>query len=315
MPGQSISAVLPLKIYGRHYLENLARTDILFTSLSRYAEPGLLKEIFVVVPARERREIMRSLEYWRSLPLQVINEDDILPVFRTYPRASGWVRQQLVKLYAANLSSSEYFVTLDPDVILCKRAAFSDVVVGGKAILQPEARGVHAAWWTGSARLLGVPEDLDRPGMFVTPAILSRSICKMLFDDLQARYRRDWSVVLLQSAKLKWTEYTLYYLTGERHGAIEQFHVIPSGPPQAHLICASHVWDQGDFACWDVEACFCPRDPGLFTIVQSAARVPAAEIRRVVQPYFRVERESSPRAVLKLRSLGEDVVRKTLGFV
>lgn len=312
---QSISAVLPLKIYGRHYLENLARCDILFTSLSRYAEPGLFKDIFVVVPARERREITRSLEYWKSLPLRVISEDDILPVFRAYSRVSGWLRQQMIKLYAANLSATEYYVTLDPDVILCKRMAFSDIVVGGKALMQPEARGVHREWWRGSARVLGLAEDLGRPGMFVTPAILSRSICKMLFEDLQARYRCDWSVALLQSVKLKWTEYTLYYLTGERHGMLERFHVTPSARSQPHLVCASNVWERPDFACWDADACFGSADPGLFAVVQSAARVSSAEIRCMVERHFRVERESAPRALLKLRSLGEDIVRKTVGFV
>ena len=63
-----LSGLLPLKISGRHYGENLARLDLLFSSLLHYT-PTLLDELLVVARADEadtdRRDISRS---WPELP-------------------------------------------------------------------------------------------------------------------------------------------------------------------------------------------------------------------------------------------------------
>jgi hypothetical protein len=57
----SLSAVLPLKVSGRHYAENLARLDLLFSSLLHFAAPGLLDELLVVARVDEADIIERHL--------------------------------------------------------------------------------------------------------------------------------------------------------------------------------------------------------------------------------------------------------------
>ena len=118
----AISAVLPLKAYGRRYIDDPGRCHILLTSLATFAPDDMFEEIFVVVPARERAHAEALRRDWQSLPLVVIDEEEILPAFRDHPLTlnAGWYRQQLIKLCAANLSKTEFFITFDSDVILTK---------------------------------------------------------------------------------------------------------------------------------------------------------------------------------------------------
>jgi len=117
-----ISAVLPLKAYGRRYIDDPGRCHILLTSLATFAPDDMFEDIFVVVPARERGHAEALRRDWQSLPLVVIDEEELLPIFRDHPLTlnAGWYRQQLVKLCAANLSKTEFFITFDSDVILTK---------------------------------------------------------------------------------------------------------------------------------------------------------------------------------------------------
>ena len=255
-PGQAqqLTAVLPLKVFGLDYIENLTRCDILFSSLRTYGA-GLLREIFVVVAAREEAHIREQLSIWNDLPLTIIKEDDLVPALTRFGCVSGWQKQQIIKLGIADLISTEYFLTLDPDVILCKPMTATDIFVNGMAILEPESRRNHASWWLGSATVLGIPSDLERPGMAVTPAILSRTVCRRLHDDLRKRYRCDWTVALLSRPNLEWTEYTLYYLTAELHGLLETYHMLPEHG-KARLFCRSNVWLLEQWERWDAEACF-----------------------------------------------------------
>src|SRR5260370_5367586 len=218
-----ISAVLPLKAYGRRYIDDPRRCHILLTSLPTFAPDDMFEDIFVVVPARERAHAEALRRDWQSLPLVVIDEEEILPAFRDHPLTlnAGWYRQQLVKLCAANLSKTEFFITFDSDVILTKPICVADIVLDGKALLEPEDRALHSRWWTGSGVILDVPVDLSAPGMAVTPAILSCTICRRLFQHLEDRSQQPWVVLLFRISPdnllLKrecdnWSEYSLYYL-------------------------------------------------------------------------------------------------------
>jgi len=141
----AISAVLPLKAYGRRYIDDPGRCHILLTSLATFAPDDMFEEIFVVVPARERAHAEALRRDWQSLPLVVIDEEEILPAFRDHPLTlnAGWYRQQLIKLCAANLSKTEFFITFDSDVILTKPICVADIVCDGKALLEPGDRAIH----------------------------------------------------------------------------------------------------------------------------------------------------------------------------
>ena len=308
----TIGAVLPLKIFGRHYLWNIARCDILLSSLSAYAQPDLLTRILVVVPGREYNQTARALSHWSNLPLQIISEDDLLPIFHQHKRVSGWYRQQLIKLLAATLLDTTYCLTLDPDVILCKPVRREHLLVDGKALLEPEARDVHRNWWSGSARVLQTDVRWDQPGMSVTPALLSRAICELLFKRIEGLYQDHWASALLNQRHHGWTEYTLYHLAAEHHDLLERYHSIPTAGGH-RLLCASNVWAKGE--PWDAARCFGDEDSGFFTVVQSHTGMTPVEIVKRLPSSLQTGREFAVSPWIRMRSLMEDVMRKTVGWV
>jgi hypothetical protein len=281
----AISAVLPLKVYGRRNLNDFARCRILFTSLAKFAPRDLFEDIFIIV----------------------VTEEDLLSILRSYPRVSGWHRQQLIKLHAANLVRTEFFITFDSDVILCKPVSAEDLLREGKALLQPHDRTAHPRWWAGSAKLLGLPVDLTSPGMAVTPAIFSRTICRRMFEHLEQQYRQASATVLLRRVRDNWTEYCLYYLVAERYRMLDAYHFLPTSSTDVHLRCRSNVWEKSEFDGWDLEVCFDSQVSGFFAVVQSSTGISPAAICNRLGAHLPVQGRLTPSAGHRLRSLWEDI--------
>jgi hypothetical protein len=193
--------------------------------------------------------------------------------------------------------------------------SYDDVVPGGKALLQPESREVHKRWWLNSAELLGVEPHLERMGIAVTPAILSREACNGLVRRLEERHARLWYEVLLSRYTIDWTEYTLYQLHLESSGRLDDFHVWPRADAKVRLHSAINVWGGDDFEKVDVAALFGPANPGLFAVVQSNSGVTPQRIAEAIRPYLNIpiqeyERSSSVRE--KMTELYGAGVRKTM---
>jgi Family of unknown function (DUF6492) len=313
-PTTSLSALLPLKVSGRHYGDNLARLDLLFSSLLHFA-PGLVDELLVVVRADEADFIGRHLEHWPELPLRVIVEDEHFAAFHRYTRPwqlRPWQRQQIIKLNAPALTAAPFVLTLDPDVVARRPMTRELLVSGGRAVLEPEERAVHRGWWRASADLLDVDPGLGRPGMNVTPAVLSTAVLSELQERLEVLGRRPWMDVLL-TAYCEWTEYSLYLLAAERAGLAERHHVWaddPSAPARLHVDPALSIWDAAGASRANVERLFTTDDRGLFAVVQSSAGMSAGEVAAAAADHLPVRTiPSGPPPVADGRSGLQDRIR------
>src|SRR4051812_30168884 len=198
----SLAALLPLKVSGRHYGDNLARVDLLFSSLAHFSAPGLFDEIVVVVRVDEAEVIRRHISQWPELPLRIVLEDEHFPAFRRFTRPwqiRPWQRQQIIKLNAPAFTDADFVLTLDPDVMAVKPVDRGLLFPDGRGILEPESRAVHRRWWLDSADLLEVDPGLERPGMNVSPALLSTAVLREVHRRLEAMAGRPWMDVLLTS--------------------------------------------------------------------------------------------------------------------
>ena len=288
-----LSGLLPLKVSGRHYGENLARLDLLFSSLLHYATPGLLDELLIVARADELDVIDRHLSRWSELPLRIVVEDEHFPAFRRFTRPwqiRPWQRQQIIKLNAPALTSSPFVLTLDPDVVAVKRISRELLLPDGRAVLEPEARSVHRRWWQDSADLLDVDPALERPGMNVSPALLSTAVLGEVQRRLEDIGGRPWMEILLTSY-CDWTEYTLYLLAAERAGVLGSHHLWadhPKAPAHLHTHPAFSIWDSAAASPAQLERLFASEDPGLFAVVQSNSGLPPSEVAAVAEGHFPV---------------------------
>jgi uncharacterized protein DUF6492 len=310
----ALTAVLPLKTVGSHYAENLGRCDLLMASLRAFSAPGLWRKIYVICPGSEARSVERAARAWQGLPIEVTGEDDLLPFFDRYPKTPGWFRQQLIKLNVASSLDTDFFLTLDPDVLLCKPVTFDDLCPGGRALTTLEPRRAHPEWWAASAALLGAEPDLDARGLSVTPALLSREICLGLAAELGRRHGVDWRDALLAALPSKWTEYTLYWLAAQKLGLADRFHLDPSEAGGRQLLAAGqNVWSKDDWASWRPERCFDPAEPGFFCVVQSNTRVPPDAVARRIAPHLAVDVRHRAGALGEIASVFEDARRKLFG--
>jgi hypothetical protein len=294
----SLSALLPLKVSGRHYGENLARLDLLFSSLVQFA-PGVLDELLVVVRNDETDQIGPYLDQWPDLPIRMVVEDDYFPAFKRFSRpwqVRPWQRQQVIKLNAPALTNADFVLTLDPDVLALRPVTRELLCAGDRALLEPEPRSVHPQWWRDSADLLDVEPGLERRGINVTPAILSTAILKELQTRLEAVGGRPWMDILLTSY-CDWTEYTLYLLAAERASLVERFHVWgdePGAPARLHADPSLSIWGGADAGREDVARLLRAEDPGLFAVVQSSSGLTSSDVAAAVAEHFPVRRCRSP---------------------
>jgi Family of unknown function (DUF6492) len=297
----SLAAILPLKVTGRHYGENLARLDVLFSSLLHHAAPGLLDELVIVTPQAEVRVAEEYAANWAELPLRVVGEAGHFEAFGRFTRpwqVRPWQRQQIVKLNAPALTDAEYVLTLDPDVLAVRPMTRRSLLPGGRALLQKEARSVHPQWWRDSAALLDMPVDLDALGMGVTPALLSREILLTLHDRLAECDGRPWMDVLLTSY-CDWTEYTLYLLAADHSGLLGcRHHVVEEGDggdvAPLQVAADMSIWGRETATTHHLERLLGGSDPGLFAVVQSNTGLPAEELTGVVAQHMPVRRTAAP---------------------
>jgi hypothetical protein len=284
----SIGAVLPLKVSGSYGGDDLNRAHILFASLTRFAEPGLFDDLWVVVPAAEVAQVEAAFARWRSLNIRVLSENALVPGLAAYPKMRGWRKQQIVKLAAATRMRSPFYLTLDADVICLKPLNRDKLIVDGRALMQYEPRSQHPKWWKSSARILRMSPMVGDPsvGATVTPALLARDLCLALMQELQkVTGAASWVDALCQLhlpwnprnwwpgrvLKLKWTEYSLYYLCAHKLGLLDRYHVTAGTTelPQRLLVHESHP-----FETWDTAYSFSDRCPGLFCVVGSKSGLP-----------------------------------------
>lgn len=295
----SIGAVLLLKVSGSYGVDDLNRCHILFSSLSRFAEPGLFSEFYVVVPPDEVEIVSTALARWSAFGLQVLAETELAPELAKYPKMRGWRKQQVLKLAIASRMQSRYYMTFDADVICLKPVSTDNLLPGGKALLQYEFRAQHKRWWPSSARILGMSPNVGEPGvgMTVTPALMATDLVLALQREISTVRGEYWVDFLgglhdpaaprnwLPSRYLmsRWTEYSLYYMCAHKLGLLEQYHVIAGTEayPQRLLVHESHPYEQ-----WETSYSFSNRCPGLFCVVGSKTFLPPAEVWQRVGPFI-----------------------------
>jgi len=288
----TISAILPLKTKGRHYADNVARCDILFSSLRHFTDPAIFSRILLIVPHDEFRSAQAHARAWSDFPIEVIDESAHFGVFRDYAaphQVRPWHRQQIIKLAAAEMIDTEYFMVFDPDVFALRRFDLETLLPGGRALTHLQPRRREQRYWEASAAILDTVPGLDEQGIWWTPTLLSRTLCRALYRRLEAVHGESWMRVLLSRYMVDWTEYTLYWLNAEREGLIDRYHAAPApGMPELHA--DESVWFAGrdgrGLQRWDAERHFGAEGNGLFAVVQSNTRIPVDDVVATLRPYF-----------------------------
>ncbi|GAA4483110.1 DUF6492 family protein [Gluconacetobacter asukensis] len=313
----NISAILPLKIRGRHYADNIGRCDILFSSLRHFSSPKMFARFVLVVPHDELDDVKKYAKAWSDFPIEIVDESLHFSIFSEFSRRHqirNWHRQQIIKLYAPALIETEYFIVFDPDCFATHKFNIDTIIIDGKALTHYQPRTAEPSFWRASAELLQLDPHLERNGLWWTPAILSRTLCLNLHGRLEELYQTDWRRVLLSHYTIDWTEYTLYWLNAEREGLLDQYHTSArSGEKTLHA--TESVWFKDSMKDWNAAHHFAMESDGLFAVVQSNTYISPQTVAEKLSPYFPISLQPYQRhAALGLRTaeLYSAIVRRGL---
>jgi len=197
-----LTLVLPLT------LDDLSRAALLASTLHKIAT-GSVHELIVLVPDQQQSLLEKAFVplLHEALPVRVLSESAVFtnPTLFSKNNAYTYSVQMALKLLVARHISTQFYVTLDADVLLIKPANINETIrtyvqtdlkasgdtttssTHAFGIYEDESRQVHAEWWLGSAAFLGISESRPnlakfRPhimsteegsGFSVTPAVLS----------------------------------------------------------------------------------------------------------------------------------------------
>ncbi len=302
-----MDAVLPLT------LKDYERSLILRRSLSLFFSG--LGSLFVVTPDHEYDAIVDRVSQHPEdgLKLEVLRETVVAPELRSFPRIRGWYRQQIIKLAIYEHIQSDFYLTLDADVIATRAVSPAQLVPGGRALCLVHFENVHPDWYQQASAVLG--EAFPRPAIChnVTPAVLARAgmaeLAAYLDDRWKARrFAGGWRGIrqhlarfrfgqplsglaawrLYLSSGLPWTEYAVYYSFLE---ATQRFFVYH----QEHntgIADEQHSFWRGnkvDLADWSHEHLFDDVGPPYFAVIQSNTGVTADQVRNKVGDRLKFE--------------------------
>ena len=175
--------MLPLKIAGAHYDENIERLRLLLDSFERFLDfPSPLRVFAICVPT-EMARVRDAFARYERVALELVSEEDVVPGIGAH-RAIGWYKQQVLKLAFARLAPAPFYLSLDPDILLCRRLQAVDLVRDGRCYTSWMAKTEHPQWWAASGEVLGIVPDRSTRGLNVTPNMLARPVAQALGERL-----------------------------------------------------------------------------------------------------------------------------------
>eukprot|EP01063_Lacrimia_lanifica_P005766 TRINITY_DN13491_c0_g1_i1.p1 TRINITY_DN13491_c0_g1~~TRINITY_DN13491_c0_g1_i1.p1 ORF type:complete len:452 (+),score=127.52 TRINITY_DN13491_c0_g1_i1:87-1442(+) len=244
-----------------------SRIELLVASLAKFYDPAGMHELLMVVPAADLEMFEKQAQTRFGVEnaqfrIRVVNEEDVAGVPKARQdallprlesrehggRGANYRMQMLYKLGAAAFVETTFYMTMDNDVFLKRKAAFKDFVRDGRALVQGKAKDSNhrQGWWEVAGRIVKsktcgfeVTKAHGDLVIGVTPAImhtdLTRDLLRFITDsypDPATGAKAPWHDIMFQFLSQKpwdrrgdWTEYTLYWSYACTVGAIERLHV------------------------------------------------------------------------------------------
>jgi hypothetical protein len=170
---------------------------------------------------------------------------------------SGWELQQIIKLGFANICKTNFYLTIDSDIVQFRAAGAADLFPDGdKALMGVETASDYNRLYTAefsasedsakrryyesSQHILGYDRPVSRSGLFFgeTPVVLSKGGVIEMFNHIEARHGEG--IVAVLSKYSGWTECSLYFQFLEMTGALEEIYTC--GNCNAVLSLEKSVW-------------------------------------------------------------------------
>lgn len=280
----TFTLLLPLRIDRARRVSDLERfLAIGLPSLHRYMAKECVAELLVVSPPEDLGRVRKRLVDTAQFPVRVVDEARLCP---SVADERGWYKQQIIKLAAAELIHTPWYLTLDADVVCVRHVNDSFLFPDGRAIWQRERVRAHPEWWEGSREVLGTSRKLDLGQVVtgVTPALIHTASARELLERLAAVDRGcHWAATLVRLQHLNWTEYSLYWTHLVDLDRVEHLYADSS-----HRLYGGHsVWSLqqlGPLNSTLLDAVFSPDSDYGFLVFQSTLELPLQTAASLLRP-------------------------------
>ena len=258
-------------------------------TLSHFFDSTSIKEFVLITPVKQISRLESFLQdfiigHLPNMPVfTLITDDECAPDVRNATMKDqkevplpGWVKQQLLKLSAAGLMQTPYYMVMDSDVFFTKHFKAVDlfkisdctemsVICDTHGQFAYQARNdefpifsrnsEQKEWMRATAATLKLHVPLDwRVAMGVTPQIFATDVPLQLSIFIQRRFRvTRWLQFLVDALsesfteangwKLPWTEYNLYWIFAHHVGVWDDYHTgvpVLQGKPSGRWTSLSH---------------------------------------------------------------------------
>ena len=151
------------------------------------------------------------------------------------------------------------------------------------------SKAEHPHWWAASGDSARDEPDPTRPGLNVTPQMLSRGVLCQLGAHLRGRLECDDPWLGLLDVEKRWTEYTLYSVFAEATGLLARHH--RDDLPRGRRLLGRSVWTPENFNNYSLAEIHADDAGAFFTVCASHTNVLPATLRGMFTDMLRcVER-------------------------
>lgn len=304
-----ISAVLPIAVHAERNQLDLQRLQILLYSLQQKEAEKWLEQLYIVTPDKQKKSIENCCENIDFIKLNILGEEELFPEFRECisTRFNNYRKQMLIKIGIAKIVETEFFLTLDSDIICLQKIIPEQLIIDGKALIDYKEKTYYQGWWESSAEILSTPIEINRLGMSVTPAILSRTICEYVIQEVEEKYQKNWILTLMEMERIErhryWTEYSLYFLCAQKRNCLTRYHLDNLDNKNIPLIDPNYtIWLDSEIKkLKDLNQM--PSPSGLFAVIQGASGISLETVLNHLHTMLGID--YSDEQLLKLR---EDIL-------
>lgn len=203
-------------------------------------------QIILIVPTRQLAEVKAFIRRFKArLDITLFDESYLLGMDSSLlPDApsglTGWYLQQVLKLLASYLVATDFYVTLDSDVVLVRNCAIYDLIRNGRSFVNVETLkdyqnlytdqfseheySVKARRYASAERLLQYPPTDSISDSFFneTPVILHTKSVRDLLVRLDKVFGGNTLCKLMRTDG--WTEYALYFSFMRHENRLDEYH-------------------------------------------------------------------------------------------
>lgn len=224
-----------------------------------------LEIFFILVPFKDISLTKKLLE---EITLDkrylILSEEKVLDRFNIdikKLKVSGWITQQLLKLAISQYIKTEYYITLDNDILCVKPSSYDILIKDKKALLGVENKkdyenlytnsfakienSIKSERYNNSSKLLGYTRKSKDINTFYseTPVILNKKVVKDLLIFLDKKHNTSWLKTLQKSKG--WTEYGIYFCFLEMTNDLENIYKLSNS--NTILDLNKSIWQQKEY--------------------------------------------------------------------